>query len=133
MLDDLQVKLPFAFIMIAAALWTMAVIYWCPRWLNQTAPQRLMVALLEGALCGLSWGGFVRIGYDLNLASGVLNGLLAGALWAGVAYYSRRRYQKLLRRYEHIPEEPSVILPPLALLLHQVAAGFWLAGSSFGS
>jgi hypothetical protein len=93
---DLQLRLPFGFIMIASALWTLLITYWQPHWIDQTRSKRLKSSVSEGLICGGLWGLFVYTFDQLNIFSSIMNGFLASILWAGVAYYSRKRYQDII-------------------------------------
>jgi hypothetical protein len=90
-----MIRAPVVLFMLGAGLWTFWLVMRMPHSMPRTFGGRLRAALLEGVGCAIGWSGLnVLLEPDVT-GEVVWDGILAGLVWMGTAFYSKARYSRI--------------------------------------
>ena len=92
----IPIRVPFLIVILLAAFWVFALVWWKPELLERKQSGRVYVSLLEGMLSGALWGILLSHLSNDPIEGSLLSAFLAGALWFCIVLYSRTRYAQTL-------------------------------------
>jgi hypothetical protein len=86
----------FALTILVSALWTFVLFTLRPQWVGGSLRRRVLISVIEGALCAFFWLFVLIITSNPVTLESVEVAAICGVLWAAVAAYTRGRYHTAL-------------------------------------
>jgi hypothetical protein len=89
----LTLHLPLILVMLCAVGWLFVIASWKPEWFRQPVSRLAFWAALEAMACALLWTLGKPVLEDAFGVTGLIDGVIAGAAWGGMALYGKIRFK----------------------------------------